>query len=681
MMKINLRHAKVWSDIPDFWKLTKRVNKVSYKPEPKDKGLVSIMSVYASDDDLRPVMTGINFDDKCIVSTDAHKLFTLPNTGKERGLFEIGSDKKIDGNFPNYELIFPTSVASKFYVNIQKLKTFCNVVVNGNYSNLGFKTVRLFAGKTDHIRFNVEFLVGVLDGFEKLGYTDIYLGYVSPTKNLVFSINEKDLNNPLSALGKNPIAILMPVYDAEYEETGPKIAAQDQDLDTSLLVNYDLEQDQIINADGQPVKNWEPITDWGIPYWNKDEARVVKKITESKDYLPILTYATVKDGILTASNLDITYSLTGVDVVDGVYEITNLALKDLPQSESNLVDDLQVGFRYDQKFNIKGYLKSGIEAIAQASIFVGKDQLRPAMNGVHLRVKDGTESVQATNAYYILNLNKPILNAANDYDVILGELKLLVPALETFDSPIPKIATDLKYEIVKFIDVSERHHVWVKAIDARYPDVKNAIPKEVDLLYALNIAELKNLLKSVPSKLKDSILYFTFENNVAKAIISTDGVEKEIGKLSGYMKDVNRDLPENYVGIMPNLSTEVGGDKPSLKLTVEYALKFFDVAFRYGQKEGGNLMIYSKAQQYVKWVEVENEFDKIPQSTAPPVSVKPPKVTPKQAAPEPVKTPAPTVPSKKEVEATINALKYLADAGNEDAKKTVKALSILIENM
>ena len=197
-MQIKLKNIKFWSDIPDYWKATSQKGKVKFEKKPTDKGLSSIMGEFASDDDLRPQMTGIFFDKQNIVTTDAHKLFIIPNDSDYDGLYEIGSNTKMQYNFPNYKVILTDYPERNAYeVDILKLKTYLNALLKSEAYNETIAAIHFAVGETgDKIAFDGRKLMSILEGFEKLGYYNIYIGYDSPTRAPYFSINKEYVKSP-----------------------------------------------------------------------------------------------------------------------------------------------------------------------------------------------------------------------------------------------------------------------------------------------------------------------------------------------------------------------------------------------------------------------------------------------------------------------------------------------------
>jgi hypothetical protein len=105
-----------WDKVPANYKNTSKVKKVPFINNPLDKGLDSIIAPFLGKDDLRPVMSGINFDDNGITGTNAHILITLPYPNKKyEGVYDVNKAKKtksdelllINEKYPNYQAVIP----------------------------------------------------------------------------------------------------------------------------------------------------------------------------------------------------------------------------------------------------------------------------------------------------------------------------------------------------------------------------------------------------------------------------------------------------------------------------------------------------------------------------------------------------------------------------------------------
>lgn len=676
-MKINLRSAKVWSEIPDVWKNYNKPKQQDYKADPTDKGLASILSVFASTDDLRPAMTGVFFDKENITVTDGHSLFILPNTGTFEDLYEIGSKKTIDAKYPQYRVVIPEDTQYKHKINISKLKTYCNVVVNGKYSNMATNSLILkYGGGKDRISFNAKFLIEILTAFEKLGYVDIYIGLNSNNRGAIFTVEQKDLFKISSAYGKRPLALQMPLMmnNVEYQ----KLGAYDIDFQRELQVLYDLSTDAIIDANGKEVTDWQPKSDWGLPYWDIEEARVFTKITNSKmaDNLPILEYVKIQNKKIVATDLSLAYCLNDADVEDGLYEIVNLALVDTPDFDiENYPLDVWKNheFKENEKFNLN------IGAIIEASKFIGDDEIREAMTGVHIETGKGITKVESTDAHSLFSVQKDI-NASRqmgdkglkyDTNVVLGSINLLVPCLKTLNMiyPVYGVSATKNYTYLR----DTRHQIYVKNIDAKYPDFNNVLISKLDGVLNFEADQLFRFFKDLKLKGKDAKIHFKVSGNDVTVSSYNEGVLSKVGVIKGNISEkTNYQKPDCYVGLMHFKDDDID---TGVLFNYNQFKSVLGTAYKYGKRDGNNLSFdFDSRGLYLCEIDnldfldfsSENKKEKTFKISKKPVS-------PKEITEKPTKN-----EDKAQIMATINALKYIDD---EDAKKTIKALKILLQNM
>ena len=670
-MKIETRIAKFWSDIPDVWKFYRKPRVQDYKPSPDDKELVSIIGGFAGTDDLRPAMTGIYFDDENIVTTDAHQLFILPNSGEIRGLYSIGTKKEIDAKFPNYLAVMPEKNANKYKVNISKLKTFCNVVINGKYSNpITKQLILMFAGQENRIAFNSEFLFNILTAFEKLNYTEVYIGINSDNRGAVFTVLEKDLDNISSAYGKRPVALLMPLMMSGNIE--PLVSALDIDFQRELKVVYHLSDDRIINSDGKEVENWQPETDWGLPYWDIEEAKVFNKITNSKTSksIPILERVKVVNKKLVATNLDLTYLLNDVDVEDGIYDIVNLALVDNVEGDGE-IEDYPLDIWVNNEFLNKTRFNIGTGSIVEASKYVSDDELRPSMTGVHIQISKDISEVQGTDARSLFSVQNNEQSYVTN-NVIAGSIDLLVPCLKTFFTDKPMFGVSENGNYLKFEEY--RHSVYVKTILENYPKIDQVIPLEVEGFFNIDAEQLLKTLKELKLKGSEPKIQFIVSGNEITINSVLDDVIKNVTKVKGVIKkDTTYKKPKNFVGLMEFKHKDID---EGIMFDLNTFKGVINTAYKYGKRDGNNLSFsFDKKGLYLCEL-VNLDFSNLigyEKKKEPKMVTARKPVEAKKTTEKPTKT-----EDKAQIMATINALKYI---DNEDAKKTIKALKILLQSM
>lgn len=182
-----------------FEKTTYPIKKINpVKNLYSDQNLVKLLYPFASKDELRTNMQGINFCDK-IVATDAHKLAILPNKTEKQGFYFINRIAKLmttedlildnDIKFPQWKNVIPAQ-GEKTKVNFDSL-----------YSRLyWWKSIKLHKAMVmPFVRLNLDgsefllnglFLMDVLKLFLQTGNKTGTIEYTETTRIIVFESNE-----------------------------------------------------------------------------------------------------------------------------------------------------------------------------------------------------------------------------------------------------------------------------------------------------------------------------------------------------------------------------------------------------------------------------------------------------------------------------------------------------------
>lgn len=665
-MQIRLKNIKFWSDIPDYWKYTPPKSKVKYESKPTDKGLASILADFASDDDLRPAMTGIFFDKDNIVATDAHKLFIVPNKGDYEGLYETQSDKKIEYKYPDYKVIISNNNDRKPYlIDVLKLKTYLNVVIKAKINSF-FKVVMAVSENDQKMAFDAEKLIIVLDTFQKLGYEKVYVGYESPTRMLLFSPEKEYITNPQKSYGKVPLGLCMPVMTLVDENLG----VYNIDTDYSLEVYYDISTDNIYNADKTIAQDWKPKTDWGIPYWSKEEQKLVNKITTSgsSKILPILQNVKVSNKKLHCTNLEVHYEINNFDVEDGLYLIVNGALV-------NSTDDIDSfpakpdGEYVSQHFP---YPKGFQEAVN----FVGDDDLRPIMNGVHYKVSDKIE-IEATDAHIAIHLEVGNIdeNSNPSMDVIINNPTLVSEAIDVFKNE------EYSGDLLLFISVSKSNsHVKIERINApyraitvrneygRFPNIKDVKPDESTESLVINCAELNKLITGMKGEQKKNSVAIDPQQNETIVYSKNNDELIKVGSVKSKLISTEERNPKNSYMLLG------GNTEDNIKVYKYNAIKdFTKVAARYSDSSSlCRINAMNKKSVQIADLPDLNEIE---------LSGRGAKPKPKRAEIQSKPQTSQIEDKKKELEQAIKGLEILAKKGNKIAETTLKGLKILLKKM
>jgi DNA polymerase III sliding clamp (beta) subunit (PCNA family) len=502
-----------WNDVPSIWKNTSKVKKVAFTNSPYDKGLYSIVAPFLGKDDLRPIMSGINFDENGITVTNAHILITLPYPSKEfEGVYEADLSKRassdqitIDGNYPNYPPVIPKKEVTKpFFIDVYKLLQYNDVAMkfaNKTTNAVNYKIEDEVAG------FNAKFLNESLKTLLKLGHDKAYAHYIAPNKALLLSPS-KDYE-----IGNDELVLTMPVM-VQNQSYG----AEDLDYGRGLKVYYDFNDNEIHNADGS-------IAEFKMTYENnsvmsKEDATLLEKLANGKNRLAILDYVLIENGIARASDLDSEYYLKNVDLPNGIYkpnkgalEITMEAIDDYPKSPIFETDENTIQF----------VISSGIFEyyVDKLKYVVGQDDLRPVMQGICLHhTSDNKLFLAGTDAHILLRVN---ITEYVDMPVYNKDMKFIIQPKRLYDflNSTENTALTIKSNVVATSIQSDYWSFYARNIDGNYPNYDAVMPKETTKLAVVNLEPIKKAFSSEMVKnyvkeasFRDGVFIFNQDNNI-----------------------------------------------------------------------------------------------------------------------------------------------------------------------
>jgi hypothetical protein len=545
---IDNRLVYKWENVPNVWKVVKKVNGVKVQPNPTDDGLQKLLKPFTSTDPLRSNMTAINFDEKCIVATNTNILVSIVNSGNFRGLFKDG--KELNEKYPNYEQVFPTEdqIKVKSSISLYKLKTYCEACIKGKYVSEVTNKIVTKLGEFSY-SFNVDLMLTILDFYLKLGYERVSIFAQSDKRALVFN---GDVNFPI--LGKDVTCLLMPIYNNENTALG----AEDVDMDSALYCYYDLLQDAIINQDGSIADFKMNVPDY-MEYLTNTDMKLLKKVISSKVFkrVPITEYVKVENSRIVATDLESSISI-GCQIEDGIYELCNGALKSTTEKLDNFVtiDETTKEFLFE---TISDYLYPRIDAIKN---FVSDDDLRPALKGVHFFITDdATERyMEATDSRVVMRteISNPFVKTPCDF--ILRNPKLFSDFLEVASKDDVKSGfyecnTSGYYEVIcgKYI------YRFRNIDEALYPKIDSIILQDADATISFNQKKMADLLSLVKGKDKNNVFSVSNieQNSVGNADVMLYEQEKpyKFIKKLGEIEYSNIDSPNPKRFVTKNTRT------------------------------------------------------------------------------------------------------------------------------
>lgn len=495
-----------WDKVPTNYRNITKVKKVPFTNNPIDKGLDSIISPFLGNDEYRPSMNGINFDNNGITATNAHILITLPYPNeKYNGIYDINKTKKekskdlllINENYAKYENVIPKSedAGKPYLIDVYKLLQYTKTALN--YTNKVTHAISFKYGEDERVGFNGKFLSIVLTTALKLGHEKIYVFVQSKNRALVLSPNKN------YELGNDEILLTMPVL---LEVNGvsyiDKYGTNDPDYKRSLKAYFDFNDSEIHNADGS-------VAEFKMQYENNlsvDDSYLglLSKITKRYYDLPILSYAKVENGKMTATDLEISLIVKDVNMPDGIYEIVNKA----PNITMNPIEDfpkLPIFKSNEVLVNHNGSKPTAFEFVTFSEVFefyldklllsVGKDNLRPTMSGICIKkTSDNELFLVTTNAHTLCKIN---ITEYCEFDKDDRELEYILPVKYLKDF-IALADGSLHFKCSKaniFIEADNLEYIGM-TIDGKYPNYDAVIPRDNTKKIVFDHVAMNKCLKS-----------------------------------------------------------------------------------------------------------------------------------------------------------------------------------------
>lgn len=477
-----------WDNINSSWKDTSKVKKIVWANNPYDKGLYSIVAPFLGHDDLRPVMSGMNFDENGITATNAHVLITLPYPNKKyEGIYEPDLSKRkdsdqitIDGKYPNYSAVIPFSDnTTHFLIDVYKLLQYTNVAMK--YANKTFYQIA-YKINNEAVSFNGRFMVENLKTLLKLGHEKVYAHYIAPNKAMVLSPS-KDYR-----VGNDEILLTMPVM-----LMNEKLGARDIDYGRELSVYFDFDDNEIHNADGS-------IAEFKMKYENNspvdiNDVKLLESMVKKNKSLSILDYVLVKDNTIRATNLYSEYVIKNVNLADGIYlpsngnlEITMNPIDDFPRNPIFVSDEDTIEFVIPS--TVFEYY------IDRFKFVLDQDDLRPIFKGISLKHT-------SNNKLFLLGTDSKLglkIDITKYVDIPLynREIQTVIDPVWLFGflNKLEEGALHIKSNKVATIIDSESKSFYCRNIDGNYPNLEAVIPQESEDLISIEYSALKKCLNN-----------------------------------------------------------------------------------------------------------------------------------------------------------------------------------------
>jgi DNA polymerase III sliding clamp (beta) subunit (PCNA family) len=482
-----------WNDVPNEWRNIGKISKSNFNPKPTDKGFQSFIKPFLGVDEINPRFLGVNYDDKNIVATNGHILIVMPNTTDLKGIlstrdlknsYKIG--EAIDQQYVNYEAVIPVKAPYSYKIDCYKLYQFIGAAMN--YANQTTYQVVLKYDSDKHIGFNGKLLLSALKSCIQLGYESVYVHLDSPNRAVL--LTPKKEYDPTNV--EEFLILVMPVMVSS-EMIG--FSGINIDYNRSLLVNFQLDKNEIVNADGSIAKFQ---MDYGKgELFNEKDVDLLNKIRPKKATLPILENIAVRNGELMATDLDAIITIKQDKAKDGIYGILNGVpyidqSVDLDEFPINLTEGKKKLFDVDTQF-FKWIVGKTLN-------YISNDELRPAMTGFNLKKTtygNGFRiTIGATDAHVMLryDITDYLTNVdSEDFDVIVRP-KHLYALCDYSDKETLEVSLSQKEKRAYFTD--GKATLEMRFIDERYPNIEQVIPYESKNTFELSTIDVKDIVSS-----------------------------------------------------------------------------------------------------------------------------------------------------------------------------------------
>lgn len=575
-----------WNEIPVRWKNVKAVRPVTFSINPFDKGLQSIVKVFTGDDQLRPIMSGIRFEEKGLVVTDAHKLLHIsykhsdfignyPSLNSQKAYGKYTSPEDIqkqlnEAKFPNWEAVIPKDSEYVYEFDTLKLYQYCKVAAN--YAN---KTTNQVAFKYDNksIGFNVKFLIDSLEAMMKIQKaTKLYIHLTEPSRAAILSFDKS------FSVISSTYTLLMPVMlwrgaSPKYDAISQIYGASDIDLNKSIGCYFDFTDNNIHNANGTIADYKESYGDsGGLPL---DIITMMDRFIKiGKTRLPILENVLVDGNGIRVDSLDSRIEIANDwDIPQGIYSISNNALVKSGMN-ANIEDFPRITKRVptsNETFSINADIfKFYIE---KAANHISNDDLRPVMNGICFESVNSQLSIVSTDSHTLFHadLSKYATNYSHNFSYIIPDIKQVLNFCKNIESEEVKFYVD-NLNPVNFRIGAGRIHFEGRLEDGKYPNWRAIVPQTFSNQLIFDLKDMYNCLnnemaKSFSKEVDNNAKNLTIFNQSNKIFISEtqdknkpdNAKTKEICEIKITKKELSEssefNIGSNFVLLMPVMNT------------------------------------------------------------------------------------------------------------------------------
>lgn len=629
-----------WAKIPAQNKYATPVKSKAYQYSPYDKTFQNITDNFVGSDSLKPVFSGVFFNELGICTTDAHKLLYINHisekysgdycvTPKCKKLVGENStkDDKIDEKFPQYQNIIPNQSEFIYDIDLLALKTYCEIVIRSGFTNKTTNQIILTFDDKKLIGINGKFLIEAIDSFLMMGHRKVKVGIKSSSRAILF-VADNNYDGTESPIGKSDFFLIMPVIISNMSNVFDFSVMQgDFDFDNLLNIAYSFEKDAVITKGGEVFhKINTSITKSDVKdagELNLEQLQIAASfIKASKNSsLPILNTVKIENNTLNISNLEQAYSISDVKMPNGIYEIRGTALfptkydiDDFPKMPSD--------FKKVGQINRQELIKNFEHCLD----FVGDDDLRPVMEGVHFYKDAMNLVIESTDAHAMYRNEIKNYNIDYEFNIIITKPKLVYKVLESFDCDEIDFYIQESGKNAYFECGTGKIYFFIES--GRYPNTESVYPEsfEKKLIFETKDfkkleSDIKRLAKKGGFKIDDVNAMFNFtESGIVNYTIAhnkgygseTEYLELESGSISCKVIDDYSSLYSTFKTlIMPVTIKDKNFDLgfKTFNLNRLYSLGFDKVELGYTKPERAVVVLNESVLAGVKTVPNQKKKD------------------------------------------------------------------------
>lgn len=682
-----------WAKIPAQNKYATPVKSKAYQYSPYDKTFQDITDNFVGSDKFRPVFSGVFFNELGICTTDSHKLLYInhisdkysgdycvtPKCKKIVGEYSI-KDDKIDGKFPQYQNIIPNESIFVYDIDLLSLKTYCEIVIRSGFVNATTNRIALTFDDKKIFGINGKFLIEGIESFLIMGHRKVKVGLTTQNRAMLF-VADNNYDGTESPIGKSDFFLIMPLMsDSKEKEFNYAFMQGDIDFDNLLNIAYSLEKDAVITKGGEVFHKIDTsitksdVKDAGE--LNLEQLQIAASfIKASKNSsLPILNTVKIENNTLNISNLEQAYSISDVKMPNGIYEIRGTALfptkydiDDFPKMPSD--------FKKVGQINRQELIKNFEHCLD----FVGDDDLRPVMEGVHFYKDSMNLVIESTDAHALYRNEIKNYNIDSEFNIIITKPKLVYKVLESFDCDEIDFYIQESGKNAYFECGTGKIYFFIES--GRYPNTEAVYPRDYEKKVVFEAkdfkkleSDIKRLAKKGGFKIDDVNAMFNFtESGIANYTIAhSKGYGSEVKEYEELESgSIKCEVKEDYSSLYSTFKT--------LIMPVLIKDKNFDLGFKTFNLNRLSSLGFDKVElAYTKperAVVVLNEFVLTGVKTVPNQKKKEVKKKVVEPIVEPIIETKPEIVIEdseevKEWKEAIENLNYLLNEGGTDAENT-----------